>query len=537
LLNAVAMRLFGVNLLSMRIALFFVFALWVPALFWIATRFTRPILAAPFVALAVSCSLPVYPAPMPSWYTLFFTTFGVAAFLRWLECGGRWWIAAAGACAGLATLAKITGLHFAAAASLFLAWREPVITAAAARGQSGRVYPIALTIVLAAFVGGLVAQVHPIAARHGWGPQLWHFVLPGALVAGLVAHRCWTRSDAAASTRFLALFRSVAPFALGMAAPLLVFAAPYVLRGSLTALIHGALVVPARRLELATTVIPPASLAQAVMLVPLAALAFVPLPRGRLWPKLALPAALAAFAGSLWLAREAGVPYWAPVFLPIAAFAAWRLFKRGAESDPLVADRVMAVLAPTAPCSLVQFPFTVSVYFFYFAPLMVLTVVAVFSLDQGGIGARPGLVLAAVLIAVIMLSMRRGAMAPLATARCALRVNPVEAREYDRVLEVLRSHVRGGWVWAGPDAPEVPFLSGLRNPTRTIFDCFDRDFRADPGLRAERLMDTLDSRGVNAVAVNLSPGFSGQLRPEIVDAIRSRFPNYEVVGKFVVAWR
>jgi hypothetical protein len=176
-------------------------------------------------------------------------------------------------------------------------------------------------------------------------------------------------------------------------------------------------------------------------------------------------------------------------------------------------------------------------YFFYFAPLLVITVVAVFSLSPGGIGERPGLVLVAALAAVFMLSRDRAPMTPLAAARCALRVPAAEAREYDRVLEALRLHARGGWVWAGPDAPEIPFLSGLRNPTRTIFDCFDRDYRADPGLRGERLMETLDSRGVNAVAVNLSPGFSSQLSPDIVDAIRSRFPNYEVIGRFVVAWR
>ena len=68
--------------------LFAVFLAWVPAVFYIASRFVRPLAAGGITLLAVAWSLPNYSAAMPSWYNLFLATFGVAALFRFLEDGG-----------------------------------------------------------------------------------------------------------------------------------------------------------------------------------------------------------------------------------------------------------------------------------------------------------------------------------------------------------------------------------------------------------------------------------------------------------------
>jgi hypothetical protein len=535
-LNAAAMRAFGVSLRSMRIALFLVFALWVPAVYWIATRFARPLVAAPFVVLAVGASLPYWAAPMPSWYTLFFATFGTAALLRWLETSRRVWIAAAGLAAGLSVLAKITGLHFAAAALLFLAWREPALS----RGKDGpapRAYPVALSALLAAFVAGLVLQVRPVAAKEGWIPQIVHFVFPGALVAALTAHRAWTGSRAGAVTRGRTLVGLVLVFVAGMAVPLAVFAAPYALRGALGMLVEGVLVLPARRLQTASTIIAPQPLWRTVLLAPVAFLAVVPRPLGRLWPKLLLGAAVASLAAGWWAALEVGAFFWGSTLPVVAAFGSWRLWRRRGDPDSLATDRAMAVLAATCLVSLVQFPFTVPFYFCYFAPLLVLCAMATFSLLGGGLAARPGLVAGAIAVSLYLMLPEPGPMARLENPRGGLRVPLEEARKWDRVVEVVRAHARGPWVWAGPDAPEIAFLTGLRNPTRTIYDFFDRDYADDPRLRGERLLRNLEAAGVNVIALNVHPGFSGGYPPEIIAALRARYPEYEVLGQFIVGWR
>ena len=123
-LNAAAFRVSGANFATLRWMLFLFFLAWVPALFYIASRLVPPLAAGLITCLAVAASVPVYSAPVPSWYNLFFATFGTAAALRFLENRNRWWLAIAGLCAGLSFLAKISGLYFLAAIFLFLIFLE-----------------------------------------------------------------------------------------------------------------------------------------------------------------------------------------------------------------------------------------------------------------------------------------------------------------------------------------------------------------------------------------------------------------------------
>ena len=82
-IHAAAFRAFGVNLLSLRICVFLFFLTWVPAVYSIALRFTPPVAAGMIALLAIAWSFPNYEAAMPSWYNLFFATFGAAALLHY----------------------------------------------------------------------------------------------------------------------------------------------------------------------------------------------------------------------------------------------------------------------------------------------------------------------------------------------------------------------------------------------------------------------------------------------------------------------
>ena len=91
----------------------FLFALpWVAALYAIARRFVPPIGAALVVVTAVVWSVPNYPASVPSWFNLFFATFGALALLRGLESGRRRWFVLAGVAGGISFLFKLSGIFY-----------------------------------------------------------------------------------------------------------------------------------------------------------------------------------------------------------------------------------------------------------------------------------------------------------------------------------------------------------------------------------------------------------------------------------------
>src|SRR6266478_4581944 len=123
-LNAAAFRVFGENLASMRYVLFVFFLAWIPAHYYAASRFVSAPVAGAVTLLAVAWGPPNYAAAMPSWYNLFFATFGLAALLHYIEGKRKPWLFVAGLCGGLSFLFKTAGLLFVAAVFLFLLFRE-----------------------------------------------------------------------------------------------------------------------------------------------------------------------------------------------------------------------------------------------------------------------------------------------------------------------------------------------------------------------------------------------------------------------------
>ena len=119
-LHALAFKLGGVKSIALRWTAFVFVLAWVPAVFWIASRSARAPAAALVTAAAVTWSVPNYFSGMPSWYNLFFATFGIAALMRHLETGRARWLVAAGLAGGCSFLVKSAGLYYIAGAVLFL---------------------------------------------------------------------------------------------------------------------------------------------------------------------------------------------------------------------------------------------------------------------------------------------------------------------------------------------------------------------------------------------------------------------------------
>ena len=87
-------------------------------------------------------------------------------------------------------------------------------------------------------------------------------------------------------------------------------------------------------------------------------------------------------------------------------------------------------------------------------------------------------------------------------------------------------------MYAAPDCPEVSFLAGLKNPTRSLYE-----FLGDSTRRTARVLRALDDHAVTAVALNQLPLFSGSLPGELLDSLAARYPRQAVLDRFVVRWR
>ncbi|MFP6750531.1 MAG: hypothetical protein VB855_02555, partial [Pirellulaceae bacterium] len=135
--------------------------------------------------------------------------------------------------------------------------------------------------------------------------------------------------------------------------------------------------------------------------------------------------------------------------------------------------------------TLIQYPYSTGIYFCYYAPLLILGVLAVVrSQAAGWQRSWTGIGLLALLFAVSMLNfssprslgVRSQSIArqgPL-SARADLAVNLQDLEDYGSLIELLeRETSPGETIYAAPDCPEVYFLANRRNPTRTMYDIFD----------------------------------------------------------------
>jgi len=541
-LNAGAFRLFGTTLVTMRVVLLTFFVAWVPAVFYLATRIVRPVAAAGLTLLCVVWTLPNYPAPLPSWYNLFLAVFGLAALFRWLEDRRPRWLVAAGIAGGLSLVVKVIGLYFVAGALLFLVFQahEQSRAAVGPDAKRGWAYASFVTACLLGFCAALVMVVH----RQLYAAELVQFVLPGLLVAGLLIRNEWTQPAGESRARFVTLARLLAPFLLGFALPVALFLIPFARGDALGALFNGVFVLPTKRFGFAEA--RALSLWTMLGLVPAwLLLAFGRRMAGRMtrYHVLGLAVALSAY-----LVATATVPllyrlvwYAMRSLLPVLVLLGVVALSRARAADaraPLLRPQTMLLLSVAAVCTLVQFPFSTPIYFCYVLPLVALVAVAMLRYASPVATAVPAM-LTAFLISFGVLRMNTSpfgmgtvyvpylATTTLKLPRGGLRVFKPDTETYQAVVAVLQQHARGGYTWASPDCPEIYFLSGLGNPTRTLFDFFD-----DEDGRTARILTTLERHGVTAIVLNNRPRFSKAVPEELANALRARYPSSVNIGRF-----
>ncbi len=548
LLDAAAFRLLSPTLWTLRLVVLAAFLAWVPAVFYIASRFVRPRAAAGVALLAVAWSLPNYALAMPSWYNLFLATFGVGALLRYLEDGRRRWLVAAGVVGGLSFLVKVIGLYYVAGVLLFLVFHahERARRAAGAAPARARGYAAFVSAALVLFVAALFS----IVRRQLHAPEVVQFVVPGVFVAGLLVRNEWTQPVGTSRVRFADLARLLVPFLAGVVLPVVLFLVPYAQSGALGAFVNGVFVLPMRRFGIATYRALP--LTTMLALVPFAALVAweqrnAPGIGRRETTLLAIALALVLGASGMYIAPYRLAWYAARSVLPVLVIGGVFLLARIREADArslLLREQTMLLLTVTALCSLVQFPFAAPIYFCYIAPLVVLSAVALHAYVRLPVRTVPtllGAFFAAFAVLRIAGSPLYGMgvyytpplpMAALSLERAGIEIPQIAAVVYDSLIPRLRAHARGGYTWASPDTPEIYFLAGLRNPTRSLFEMFD-----DTSNRDDRLLRALAAHSVTAIVLNAQPSFSPPIPQELFEKLAARYPYSENIAPFQLRWR
>ena len=549
-IHALAFRTFGVNLMSLRICVFLFFLAWLPAVYYIALRFTSALGAGAITLLAVAWSYPNYPAAMPSWYNLFFATFGAAALLCYLETRARRWLFVAGICGGASILIKVIGAYYVAGALLFLAFVEQSENSGDNAAESPekksegnnsksswpyRIFSVGAQLLFLAIL------VHVLSVRLGMA-ELYQFVLPSAVVVGLIL---LGESSVRAGTgqRFRTIFRAVIPFFVGLMCPIAVFFTPYVWSGTLKKFLFGVSSSAISR-SVALGVIRPIGIENIIFVVPLVAV----LAAAMYWDKFQGKAVGAALAlGAVTIAVRAtqsfgivsGIWSSAAALTPVTVFLGtvmvWARRKSG-EGTKLNRQQLVLLISLAATCSLVQFPFAAPIYLSYAVPLTLLALVAIVSTGktQPGTYALASVVGLYLVFGVVVLvpsyiyeiTYKVGHMDTMLAPRAGgLKVEG--ATFFDDLSHFLRAHSPNGLMFAGNDCPQLYFLSGLKN----VMD-------DDTGATPEEILKELQSDNLNLVVINDSPYFpSSVMGPEVRVEVMKRFPHSTRFGIFQVFWK
>jgi hypothetical protein len=546
-LHALAFKVFGLNLISLRIVLLIFFIGFVPALYAIAVRFTSRSVATMVTLLAVVWSVPNYFASVPSWYNLFFATFGTLALIWHAETRQIRWLFIAGLCGGFSLLAKITGLYYVVAAVLFLTFREQILSSGGVGDRRRVSWPFLLSKLsgVLLFLWGLMMLLQ---WRVNW-MEIFHFVIPQVAICGILLWSEWREGKGPVLVRVKLLSGWLLPFAIGAVIPIAFFVAVYLSTDSLADLYRGVFVLPHRRLEIAAADFPP--LLTVIAGLPYAAMVFFPLSRVptksdkvfgfvlilSLIVILCLSGALIVYSIVWQSVRSLGV---------IAVVAGCQIFARsfsGGYLEPDKRQRLFLLMSMTALLSLVQFPFASPVYFLYIAPLVCLVLLAVLAV-QSEIAKFSHFVILLFYLLFAILWINTGYVAAgvgntgysaktlLDIPRGQLRVTEYENWLYTRLVNLIQKHSKSNYIYATPDSPEIYFLSGMRNPTRTMFDFF-----SDSEKDADRVRVLVEEKKINLVVINREPQFSPTLDPNVLAMLQEHFPNFLDLGRFTVRWK
>jgi hypothetical protein len=529
---AAVFRLGGIDVLTLRWVLFAGASLAQLITYSLLRRYLAPVAAALISWVSLVWSFPNFFAELPSWWVLICALCCLWAFVRYVETGAIWYAALAGLATGVAIVVKQTGVYLLVALVMSLLYE----------GSGGNLLatPVsrpARVVRNGIAVGGFLFALAIMRSRLLFSEMLYLLLPVAACSRLLLSSRARPRASIIVAVTF-----AVLPFAC--------LAAPYIIHRQLQSLINGLLILPQKRLMFASMNMPSAIFI--LLGVPLVALltAFPDSihPSSRRASLLVLAGCIVAL--TLSIASVYNIWPYQVMWQSSRAFAAllplvmcWRLIS--GHIHDIGRQRILfALCSMLAWASLVQFPFSAPIYFCYVAPLAIVAAAGAADLCSpqrrlalGAWGSQ--------LLIFAVVTMNRGYVynlgqghAPQALSanldlpRAHLRVSADDALTYRRLVALIDRHAGDGHLIAGPDCPEVYFLTGRFNTSGTLFDFF-----LDDASAVEGLADTEGWAGTNVIVLNHQPAFSPDRSSGVMSDIRKAFPSGESVGKFEVRWR
>ena len=538
--HAFAQWFFGTTMMAPRYALFGVWCGWLAIVYGIIRRVTTPWWAAAMTVTAAMWTLPIYPSAMPSWYLLFCATAVVAALLQWSETQQPRWLFAAGVMIGIGLTIKITALYLLAAALLSVAFAERemhVTNSAIRRKWAPSVTAIVGSVVLAAMVLWLLRD--RMAAS-----ELVHLAAPVVmLVLALSAREVSVLRGGGRDWNQLLM--PITWMAVGMAIPVVLFALPYWVSGSLAALVHGVIIDPFSRLDVLNFDMRP--FGKTVRGLYLVAFVAIELRWGA--TRAVRGAAIATGFWFAWRSTQSYIVYqaiWdgARFLLPATvAIIAFRFAQRSptGRADARTRTAAITLAAFASLFALNQFPFSANVYFCFVVPLVFLALAAAVPDASSRLAGTMSL-----LAIFAVLSLHPGDINTLGfyparvdlghrlgMARGGLRVSADDSAKYATVQALVEAHRDGLPIYAGPGIPEIPFLAGPPYYGHYVFHFFPfarRDTTSADG--------TMSADSAAVLIWNLHPAFGEPVSPSVKAWYDARFPHAARIGeRFEVRWR
>jgi dolichyl-phosphate-mannose-protein mannosyltransferase len=529
---AALFRFTGIELLHVRWLLYVVAVVAMYILYALLRRFLKPLPAGVATCVGLAWSFPNYFAGLPSWWLLLCALGCVWALLRFIDEDRLRYVALAGIAAGCAVAIKQTGVYLPAALVLtLLYWRTQ-------SPDTSRIWRIAAAA--AAIASALL--VAAILGRRLFAAEGLYLFLPVAFCSAalLVRHEV---PDVTASTRTGArLWLVLATAALVPVALLLV---PYALNGHFREFFVGAWILPRKRLAFATQLMPsPIFLVTGIPVIGL----FVPVPQSMFGPRVrATDVAMWVTAIVLPILALSNMLAYQVIWQSTRALGSfisiaicYRLITHNV-SNARHASMLYGLAAVLSWMSLNQFPYAGPIYFLYVAPLAVIASIAL-GASTDSLRRHAILPWTLMILLFALLCTTRSYVWPLGVGhyarhfdtplnlpRAHLQLEQDEATIYRRSVDLIEKHLKGGRLVAGPDTPELYFLTATYNDSGRLFEFFS-------GSESDASAESEWHNG-QVIVVNHRPEFSPRPTPELLAQLRRDFPSGELVDRFEVRWR
>ena len=117
-------------------------------------------------------------------------------------------------------------------------------------------------------------------------------------------------------------------------------------------------------------------------------------------------------------------------------------------------------------------------------------------------------------------------------ARGGLRIPAADSAKYTDILRLVTEHRGTGTVYAGPELPEIYFLSGTHSPLREVYR-----FLPAGTVDSTQMALSFDVRAANIVLINHAPLFLDPIPPSVLAWLAIRYPESTRIGTIEVRWR